>query len=111
MSTRIGTDLDLEEVQRHTVRTLVVSQAIGAVGVTIGVATASLLARDISGSETMAGPMDCAAQTADTLEPLLAGEEASAHPSGGVDPYAPPEERLPVCGTLSANALPDPAAR
>jgi hypothetical protein len=65
----------------------------------------------LRGSETMAGPMDCAAQTADTLEPLLAGEEASAHPSGGVDPYAPPEERLPVCGTLSANALPDPAAR
>ena len=55
MSTRIGTDLDLEQVQRHTVRTLVVSQAVGAVGVTIGVATASLLARDISGSETMAG--------------------------------------------------------
>jgi len=55
VSTRIGTDLDLEQVQRHTVRTLVVSQAVGAVGVTIGVATASLLARDISGSETMAG--------------------------------------------------------
>ena len=32
-----------------------VSQAVGAVGVTIGVATASLLARDISGSESMAG--------------------------------------------------------
>lgn len=46
---------DLEVVQRHTVRTLVVSQAVGAVGVTIGVATASLLARDISGSETVAG--------------------------------------------------------
>lgn len=47
--------VDLAAVQRHTVRTLVVSQAIGAVGVTIGVATASLLARDISGSETLAG--------------------------------------------------------
>jgi MFS family permease len=46
---------DVEAVQRHTIRTLVVSQAVGAVGVTIGVATASLLARDISGSETMAG--------------------------------------------------------
>jgi MFS family permease len=53
VSTR--TDVDLQAVQRHTVRTLVVSQAVGAVGVTIGVATASLLARDISGSETMAG--------------------------------------------------------
>ena len=54
-SSRLGTGLDVQEVQRRTVRTLVVSQAIGAVGVTIGVATASLLARDISGSDTMAG--------------------------------------------------------
>ncbi|WP_374455264.1 MFS transporter [Nocardioides sp.] len=46
---------DVPAVQQRTVRTLVVSQAVGAVGVTIGVATASLLARDISGSETMAG--------------------------------------------------------
>lgn len=50
-----GQQVDLAVVQRHTVRTLVVSQAVGAVGVTIGVATASLLARDISGSETLAG--------------------------------------------------------
>ncbi len=55
MSLRAPADVDLEAAQRHTVRTLVVSQAIGAVGVTIGVATASLLARDISGSETLAG--------------------------------------------------------
>ncbi len=47
--------VDLAAVQSRTVRTLVVSQAVGAVGVTIGVATASLLARDISGSESMAG--------------------------------------------------------
>jgi MFS family permease len=51
----VGAALDVAQVQRHTVRTLVVSQAVGAVGVTIGVATASLLARDISGSETLAG--------------------------------------------------------
>lgn len=55
MSSEVGAVLDVEQVQRHTVRTLVVSQAVGAVGVTIGVATASLLARDISGSETLAG--------------------------------------------------------
>jgi MFS family permease len=53
--TGTAVDVDLEAVQRRTVRTLMVSQAVGAVGVTIGVATASLLARDISGSETMAG--------------------------------------------------------
>ena len=43
------------EVQTRTLRVLVVSQAVGAVGVTIGVATASLLARDISGSDAQAG--------------------------------------------------------
>lgn len=59
---------DLAEVQRRTVRTLVVSQAVGAVGVTIGVATASLLARDISGSEAMAG----LAQTCQVLGTALA---------------------------------------
>ncbi|GAW49368.1 MULTISPECIES: MFS transporter [unclassified Nocardioides] len=46
---------DLVAVQRHTVRTLVLSQAVGAIGITIGIATASLLARDISGSESQAG--------------------------------------------------------
>lgn len=55
MTTHATSGVDLQAAQRHTVRTLVVSQAIGAVGVTIGVATASLLARDISGSESMAG--------------------------------------------------------
>ncbi|GAB3033393.1 MFS transporter [Nocardioides flavus (ex Wang et al. 2016)] len=59
---------DLADVQRRTVRTVVVSQAVGAVGVTIGVATASLLARDISGSETMAG----LAQTFQVLGTALA---------------------------------------
>lgn len=47
--------MSLAAVQRRTVRTLVVAQAVGAVGITIGIATASLLARDISGSESQAG--------------------------------------------------------
>ncbi|MCF6377490.1 MFS transporter [Nocardioides KLBMP 9356] len=51
----VAADLDVAVVQRHTVRTLLVSQAVGAVGVTIGVTTSSLLARDITGSDTMAG--------------------------------------------------------
>jgi MFS family permease len=46
---------DLEGVQRRTIGTLVVAQAVGALGITIGIATASLLARDLSGSEEMAG--------------------------------------------------------
>jgi MFS family permease len=43
------------EVQRHTVRTLVVSQALGGLGMSIGIAVAALLAEDISGSEKLAG--------------------------------------------------------
>ncbi|MDR7255246.1 MFS family permease [Nocardioides sp. BE266] len=55
MSAGTEAALDIEAVQRNTVRTLLVSQAVGAVGVTIGVTTSSLLARDITGSDTMAG--------------------------------------------------------
>ena len=47
--------LDRAAAQRRTVRVLVVTQAVGAVGITIGIATASLLARDISGSDSQAG--------------------------------------------------------
>lgn len=50
-------------LQRRTVRVLVLTQAVGAVGITIGIATASLLARDLSGSEAMSG----LAQTAQVL--------------------------------------------
>ena len=46
---------EIEAAQRRTVATLVVAQAVGAVGITIGIATASLLARDLSGSEEQAG--------------------------------------------------------
>jgi MFS family permease len=42
-------------LQGRTIRTLVASQAVGALGITIGIATASLLARDLSGSEELAG--------------------------------------------------------
>jgi MFS family permease len=46
---------DVAAVQRRTLVTLVVAQAVGALGITIGIATASLLARDLSGSEKLAG--------------------------------------------------------
>src|SRR4051812_40071568 len=55
MTTREGTLPDLAAVQRRTIRTLVVAQAVGAIGITIGMTVASLLARDISGSESQAG--------------------------------------------------------
>ncbi len=49
------TTYDAVAVHRRTVVTLVVAQSVGAIGITIGVATASLLARDVSGSEGQAG--------------------------------------------------------
>ncbi|RNL65438.1 MFS transporter [Nocardioides marmoriginsengisoli] len=55
--------MDAVAAQRRTVSTLVGAQAFGALGITIGIATASLLARDISGSEELAGT----AQTAQVL--------------------------------------------
>ena len=54
---------ELLAVHRRTVRVLVLTQAVGAVGITIGIATASLLARDLSGSESLSG----LAQTAQVL--------------------------------------------
>ncbi|MDQ6527132.1 MFS transporter [Nocardioides sp. LHD-245] len=63
MTGLIEPDLVVEAVQRRTVRVLVLTQAVGAVGITIGIATASLLARDLSGSEAQSG----LAQTAQVL--------------------------------------------
>ena len=48
-------DHRIAEVQRRTVRTLVVSQALGGLGMSIGIAVAALLAEDLSGSEKLAG--------------------------------------------------------
>jgi MFS family permease len=42
-------------VQRRTVRTLVLSQALGGLGMSIGIAVAALLAEQVSGSEKLAG--------------------------------------------------------
>lgn len=51
----ISAPLDVAAVQRRTVASLVGIQATGALGITIGIATSSLLARDLSGSEEVAG--------------------------------------------------------
>lgn len=56
-------DSDLARAQRRTLRTLIAGQAVGAMGITIGIATASLLALELSGSERYAG----LAQTAQVL--------------------------------------------
>ena len=52
---RVRARPDRAAVQRRTVWVLAVSQAFSAVGITIGIATASLLALQISGSEKQAG--------------------------------------------------------
>ncbi|MGH3519146.1 MAG: MFS transporter [Haloechinothrix sp.] len=46
---------EVAAVQRRTVRTLVVSQALGGVGVTTGITVATLLAEQILGSAALAG--------------------------------------------------------
>jgi MFS family permease len=53
--TTVETGVDVAAVQRRTISTLVAAQAVGAVGITIGIATASLLAEQVSGSERQAG--------------------------------------------------------
>ena len=60
---------DAATVQRRTVRSLVLVQAVGALGITIGLATASLLARALSGSDSMAG----LAQTTQVLGTAVGG--------------------------------------
>ncbi len=54
---------ELARAQRHTVRTLVVSQAIGGVGLSSAIAVAALLAKDVTGSDSLSG----LAQTAQVL--------------------------------------------
>ena len=61
-------DHRVREVQRRTVRTLVLSQAFGGVAMGIGIAVSALLAERISGSETLAG----LAQTSQVLGAALA---------------------------------------
>ncbi|WP_343899171.1 MFS transporter, partial [Nocardioides aquaticus] len=46
---------EVTRAQTRTLRVLVLAQALGAVGITIGIATASLLARDLSGRDSLAG--------------------------------------------------------
>ncbi len=67
MTTPVAT-YDVPAIHRRAVRTLVVAQALGGIGITIGVATASLLARDVSGSESQAG----LAQTSQVLGAAVA---------------------------------------
>jgi MFS family permease len=48
-------DHEVARLQRRTLSVLVVAQSLGGVGITIGIAVASILAEDLSGSESLAG--------------------------------------------------------
>jgi MFS family permease len=61
-------DHDVEKVQKRTLGTLVATQSLGGVGITIGIAVAAILAEEISGSEKLAG----LAQTMQVLGAALA---------------------------------------
>ncbi|MDB1088185.1 hypothetical protein PJ985_11480 [Streptomyces sp. ACA25] len=56
-------------------------------------------------AEMRAGPMDCAAESAAELRPLLAGEEASASGPAGTDPFQA-DSGGTLCGTLDPAAQP-----
>jgi hypothetical protein len=60
-------------------------------------------------ADVLAGPMDCAAETAAALDPLLAGERATHPPAErATDPFATDNAAgAPVCGTLSPSAMPE----
>jgi MFS family permease len=66
--------LDAAAVQRRTVRVLVVSQSLGGLGTTVGIAVASVLAERVSGSEALAGMVQtCQVLGAAVASYLLAG--------------------------------------
>ncbi|HSV41235.1 MAG TPA: MFS transporter [Nocardioidaceae bacterium] len=47
--------IDRDAAQRHTIAVLTASQALGGLGIAIGIAVASVLAKDVSGKESLAG--------------------------------------------------------
>ncbi|MEU3251598.1 hypothetical protein [Streptomyces sp. NPDC006997] len=57
------------------------------------------------GSATQAGPLSCAADSADHLRPLLAGQKATGGAPAGTDPYATGGTTA-LCGTLADRAQP-----
>jgi MFS family permease len=68
---------DLVAAQRHTMRTLVATQAIGGIGLSAAIAVGALLARDVTGSDGLAG----LAQTAQTLGAAIVAAGLAAYMS------------------------------
>ncbi|MFD3514532.1 hypothetical protein [Streptomyces sp. NPDC058657] len=65
---------------------------------------------ELLGSYAVGGPQSCGAGgppgSPRSWSPLLAGQEASAHPAAPTDPYAPGAPTGALCGTLSPSAMP-----
>jgi MFS family permease len=68
---------DLVAAQRHTVRTLVVTQAVGGIGLSAAIAIGALLAKDVTGSDGLSG----LAQTAQTLGAAVVAAMLAAYMS------------------------------
>ncbi|MGW2558848.1 SCO2583 family membrane protein [Streptomyces sp. NPDC001514] len=59
-------------------------------------------------SYVQAGPMACSADPSGALQPLLAGERATAEGPAGTDPYETHRAAAALCGTLAPDAQPSP---
>ena len=68
---------EVAAVQRHTVRTLVATQAIGGLGLGAAIAVGALLAKDVTGSDALSG----LAQTAQTLGAAMVAVVLAAYMS------------------------------
>ena len=67
----MSTGGELRSVQRRTVGVLVVSQALGGLGLTTGIAVAAVLAEEVSGSEALAGLVQTAQVLGAAVSALL----------------------------------------
>jgi MFS family permease len=70
---------DVRATQRRTVGVLVVSQALGGLGITIGIAVAAVLAEEVSGSEALAGLVQTAQVLGAAVSALLLARVMGAH--------------------------------
>jgi MFS family permease len=68
---------EVADAQRHTVRTLVTTQAIGGIGLSAAIAVGALLAKDVTGSDQLSG----LAQTAQTLGAAVVAAVLAAYMS------------------------------
>jgi MFS family permease len=70
---------DVADLQRRTLRVLVASQALGGLGISVGIAVAAVLARDVSGSEALAGFVQTAQVTGTAVASYLLARMMGRH--------------------------------